>query len=44
MRSHLINQGKLDKMSKLQSIAPPALKIGDRIQYAFRYADEENEK
>ena len=30
-------------MSKLQPIATPILKIGDRIQYAFRCVDKEDE-
>ena len=29
-------------MSNLQPIATPVLEIGDRIQYAFIYIDEED--
>ena len=42
LRSEMIAHGKLDEMSKLQPSSLPTLKLGDRMQHAFRFIDEEN--
>ena len=42
LRTELINQGKRDEMSMFQPCAAPKLKVNDRMQYAFRHIDKDD--